>query len=616
MIVLGVNGLDDIFHDSSATLLVDGEIVASVEEERFNRRKHSDGLPLKAIEYCVRKAGLEFADINEVGYYLDPDTWLRARYEELRTRFRYIPRVVERIAKTTAESIRQVETKLRLAFPFTSDVRFHFLNHHLTHASSAFHISGFERAAVLTIDGSGERESSALYVGGPEGLRKLQDFLLFPESLGLIYNFVASHLGLGWVEGPGKLMGLAGYGTPHPKLFGDVIQLRDDCTRPIEVDLSFFDFLRLASNWSRWNEVRKDQDLAQDIMTKVANIPVTSLSDVGVKRLGEPRAANAPLTNRHCDIAASLQRTLEEAVVHLARQAGKLVRGERNLCLAGGVALNVGANRRVCDEHVFDKVFIVPAAYDGGTSLGCALYIDSLRSSRTNYAFDVFSGPDIERDFDIEEACVSFVDRIEWDLLTEEDLILRATHCLIGQQLIGWVQGRMESGPRALGNRSILANPTDPNVKDKLNTRVKKREGFRPYAPSVLQEECANWFDLYESPFMLLEAKVHPHKRSQVPGIVHVDGTSRPQTVREHSNPRYYRLIRSFFERTGIPMVLNTSFNRHGEPIVNRPEEAIAVLLETDLDALFIGRYSIRRKTTQGSDRDLYTVAEQPLVQR
>jgi carbamoyltransferase len=595
MIILGVCGAEAIFHDSSATLVIDGTIVASVEEERFNRKKHSDGLPFNAIAYCLQKGGVSPSDIDDVGFFLEPDALLKRMHGDIAQQYGHVPRTIAYLVEATANSFR-MEEKLRERFTFGARTRFHYLNHHLTHASSAYHISGFERAAVLTIDGFGERESATLYSGSPTRLERVHEFLAFPESLGLLYNAVAAHLGLGWVSGPGKLMGLAGYGTPDPRLFQDVILLLDDARRPVEIDASFLDFFRLALIWSTFRKHAADGKARTFGRTSSFVRGASGLSDKAMERLGEPRLAGDALTQRHCDVAASMQDALERAVLQIVRQVPKWLPDETNLCFAGGVALNVSTNRRIVDSDMFERLFVPPPANDGGTSLGCALYLTSLRSRRWRYDFDVYSGPHIEDDFDVEAACSLFGDRITYQALDEDELVRRAADCLVANKLVGWVQGRMECGPRALGGRSILANPMDPGVKDALNARVKKREAFRPYAPSVLREESSNWFDLDESPFMLLEATVHPHQRDRVPGIVHVDGTSRPQTVTESANPRYYRLIRAFYERSGVPLILNTSFNRHGEPIVNRPEEAITVLLETELDELFLGRYHIRRR--------------------
>ncbi len=567
MIVLGINGIDGLFHDASATLIVDGRIVASVEEERFNRRKHSDGVPVEAITYCLGKSGIEFADVDHVGYNLDPDVFSRMFYHSIIEKYGCDPEKVE-YCFDASQRIRNIKEKLSESFALGDTTRFHFLNHHLAHACSAYYPSGFDRAAVLTIDGAGDRETSTLYRGGPRGLEKIHDFLVYPDSLGYIYTVVAAHLGLGWIAGPGKLMGLAGFGTPNSRMFADIIRLHDDPRRPIAIDLSFFDYYLGGHGFTA----------------------------KGRHRFGDPRADDEPFSRDHFDLAASMQAALEDAMVHLVDQVAILLPDETDLCLAGGVTLNVSANRRILDRGLFERVFVTPPAYDSGTSLGCALYLDARNSGRSRYAFDVYCGPDVEKDYDIVAACKALEDCIQWHHLSDDALFAAAAESLAANGIVGWVQGRMECGPRALGNRSILCNAMSQTVKDDLNARVKKREGFRPYAPAVLQEECGNWFDLTDSPHMMFEATVLEAVRHRVPGIVHVNGTSRPQTVSERTNPRFYRLIRTFFDRTGVPLVLNTSFNRHGEPMVNRPEEAITVLLETGMDDLFIGNYHVRRK--------------------
>lgn len=565
MIIVGLNGVSGIFHDASATLIVDGEIVTSVEEERFNRIKHTNGIPYLSIDYCLTKAGIKFQDIDHIGYYLDPDVLEKTFYTDIIDRFQ-LKSSIAYIADA-ARNIRSVPKNLQERFGAWDKTQFHFMNHHVAHAASAFYISGFEQAAVLTVDGSGDRESSTLYLGTPEGLRKINEYLVYPESLGFIYTVFAAHLGLGWIAGPGKMMGLSAYGTSDLDLFNDIIIHKDDPRKPIEIDLSFFDYYSGG----------------------------TGLSAKGRERFGTAIPEGEAPTQAASNLAASAQAAVQNAVIHLARTIPQIL-PEKNLCFAGGVALNVLINRRLRDLGVFEHLFVTPAAYDGGTSLGCALHLSHKYHRKTQHAFNVYTGPDIEVDFNIRAACRKFEDRIQWKKLDERELLERATDALVRNKIIGWVQGRMECGPRALGNRSLLANASDPKAKDELNRRVKKREPFRPYAPSVLKQEALNWFDIDDSPYMLLEAQVQPNKRDKVPSITHVDNTARPQTVTEADNPRYYRLLKLFFEKSGVPMVLNTSFNRHGEPAVNSPEDAIAVLLETDLDELFVGDYQIRRR--------------------
>jgi carbamoyltransferase len=567
MVILGINGVDELFHDASASLLVDGRIIASVEEERFNRKKHTNGLPFQAIDYCLRTAGVATSSVDHIGYYLQPEVLRQTFLTDILAKYKSDPCSVAHIERA-ATRITGIEARLRERYAFGPQTHFHFLNHHVAHAASVYYVSGFESAAILTIDGSGDRESSVLFHGQGSEIRKIHDFLVYPESLGFLYNVFAAHLGLGWISGPGKLMGLAGYGCPrllHD--FEDVIKLNDDRSHPVEIDLSFFDYY----------------------------LGGQGLSAKGRERFGESLTRGATFTQQHFDLAATVQKVLENVVLHLVRQIRRYLPEEHSLCLSGGVALNVTTNRRVRDFGGFENLFVNPPAYDGGTSLGCALYLDAKLCGRRHRSFDAYLGPDIERDFDIENSLCAFGNLIEWRRLPEPELIECAATALAQKRFVGWVQGRMECGPRALGNRSILANPCRLDTKDRLNAGIKKREAFRPYAPSVLQEESAKWFDLDESPYMLLEAMVHAEKRPYIPAVVHVDGSSRPQTVTEAQNPLYYRLIRRFYEHTGIPLILNTSFNQHGEPVVNRPEEAITLLLATELDDLFVGSYHVRR---------------------
>jgi carbamoyltransferase len=566
MIILGINGINDLFHDASATLIVGNQIIASIEEERFNRRKHTNGLPFNAINYCLNKAGVNFSDIDHIGYYLDPEVLKQVFVDNVIYKYKCSLNGLQYYLNV-AGNISHVREGLAQEFPYASKTEFHYINHHIAHASSAYFISGFDEAAILTMDGSGDRETSALYYANGPNLSKIKDFLVYPESLGFIYTILANHLGLGWIEGPGKLMGLAGYGTPDLSVFRDIISLEDDPVRPINIDLSFFNY----------------------------HTGGPGFSEKGLRLFGPPRTAGEPLEQRHCDLAASMQRMLEKSIVHVVSFIPALLPQTGNLCFAGGIALNVCANRRIQDTGLFEAFFVTPPAYDAGTSLGCALYLNAKYSGCYKYDFDVYCGPHITEDFDINAALIKFADKITWKRLTDEELFETAAGYIKNNKIIGWAQGRMECGPRALGNRSLITNPMNPKAKDDLNSRVKKRESFRPYAPSVLQEEADKWFDLAKSRFMLLEAKVHPDKTGIVPGIVHVDGTSRPQTVSEADNPRYYQLIKKFYKMTGVPMVLNTSFNMHGEPMVNSPDEAILDFLNTEMDALFLENYYITK---------------------
>lgn len=567
MIVLGINGIDGLFHDSSATLVVDGQIVAWATEEMFNRAKHSSGIPFDAIRYCLGSAGISFSEVDHVGYYLDPDVLEKTFIDHVVAAHGADP---DRLSYygTACDRIRELPEKLAEGLGKPTAARFHFLNHHLCHAASAFYASGYDSAAVLTLDGAGDRETCTLYRGDGDELKKIHDFLVYPNSLGFLYTAFSKHLGFDWISGPGKLMGLAGYGTPRPELFRGVVQFKDSLDAPIGLDLSFFDY----------------------------HLGGSGFQAKGLERFGAPRLSSEPFKQRHYDLAATVQRIVECAVVRLAAAARSLLPQEKRLCFAGGVALNISANRRILDAGIFENLFVPPPASDCGASMGAALYLSAANGQRMRHRFDVYCGPHIMKDFSVSDALSAYAARIVSEELSEEKLCAKAAKALSEGKIIGWAQGRAECGPRALGHRSILANPIDPRAKDELNARVKKRESFRPYGPSVLSEYCSSWFDLTESPYMLLEANVLPEKRRYVPSIVHVDGTSRPQSVSYENDPRFYRMLQEFYQRTGVPMVLNTSFNRHGEPIICSPSDAIEVLLDTEMDALFLGDlYIVKR---------------------
>ena len=573
MITLGINGVSGIFHDASATIIKDGQLIASVEEERFNRNKHSNGIPFQAIEYCLESAGIDYHEIDNIGYYLQPDVLLENMYNRMISEYGAEPEKV-RYIQEVSERISSIPSELSKYFKVDLDISpdFKFLNHHLCHAASAYYPSNYQRAAVLVIDGSGDRESISLYKGEENKLEKVHDFMIFPQSLGFIYSMFSAHLGLGSIEGPGKLMGLSAYGNDCRDLVEDLVSFNDDPYMPVTMHLEHFSYHTGHGDFS----------------------------DALVQRFGPARKPEDELTEFHRDIAASIQSLISDAIMHIFRQIPVLLPDEKNLCYAGGLALNVLTNRRMHDEKLFDEIFITPAAYDGGCSLGAAYYLHSLSTPlRIDPVFMPYFGPDTTKNFDLPSALERFSDQIDYERLDDRQLFKLAASdlaCKDHQMIVGWVQGSMELGPRALGNRSMLTSPINKDSKYELDRRVKKREGFRPYAPSVLEEHSSNWFDLEYSPYMLLEAKVHEDKRDRVPGIVHVDGSARPQTVNKNINPRYYQLISEFYNITSVPVILNTSFNRHGEPITNTPEEAILVLLETDLDVLYIENWRITKK--------------------
>jgi len=569
-VTLGIMG-SPRSHDAAAALVVNGCIVAAIEEERFRHIKHVGAYPFEAINACLKMESLSFKDIDHVVYGLIIDRFQKAILDEPLAREPVSPSAIS--ARTRLiESFKDVVPALESHYGVSLVNKFHWINHHLAHAASAYYASGFDEALILSIDGGGDRECAALFHGCGEHLSLVHTFLDYPESLGRLYDrvtmFVIGNPPHGVLLDAGKLMGLAGYGTADPDYFKGIIEIDEsDMYRPVRFDMSWFNVHTGDYPFSRrW-----------------------------LDRFGAPRTKNGNFDSQHYVMAASGQMILEKAMVAMARAAKRQYPSIRNLCLSGGTVLNVCANRRILDDGQFENLFIAPAANDAGTALGGALYAHTAATGFHKYDYTVYSGQHISEDYDIEETLRSFGGRISYRQYSEPALYDEVSDRLIHNHIIGWAQGRMEFGPRALGNRSLLTNPANPLSKDIMNAKAKKREQYRPYAPSVLWEECGKWFDLQTSPHMLLEARLLPERKGMLPGITHIDGTTRPQTVTEGENPRYYRLLKAFFEKTGIPALLNTSLNGHGETIINSPLDAVLFLLNSEIDAMVIGDYVVTR---------------------
>ncbi len=568
--VLGIMGCPHS-HDAAAALVCEGRIVAAVEEERFRHIKHVGAYPFFSIDACLRRAGLSFGEIDRIVFGIIPDRFKRTILDEPLAREQVSPAAVESRTRLV-ESFKGVVPALQAHYGVSCAEKFHWINHHTAHAASAYFASGFEESVVLSVDGSGDRECAALFRGRGGDLSLEHSFLDYPESLGRFYDMVTRFvIGMpqhGLVLDAGKLMGLAGYGKADPEYFSGLVEIDDgDDYRPVRFDMSYFSVHSGEYPFSRkWRE-----------------------------RFGAPRSRNGNFEAHHFAMAASAQAVLERAMVAMVRAAKRLFPNVENLCLSGGTTLNVCANRRIHDDGRFERLFIAPAANDAGTALGAALYGHALATGCRRHEYSVYSGPDIAVDFDIEGILRSFGGRIAYEKLPEAELCERVADRLARNQIVGWAQGCMEFGPRALGNRSLLTNPGNPLSKDIMNAKAKKREHYRPYAPSVLQEECSRWFDIDASPHMLLEARLLPGRRGTLPGITHVDGTTRPQTVTEQDNPRYHRLLREFHQRTGLPALLNTSLNGHGETIVNSPLDAVLFLLGSEIDAIAVGDFLVTR---------------------
>jgi carbamoyltransferase len=563
-------GINAVFHDSAACLVLDGDVVAAAEEERFTRIKHGKRplpfsvweLPYHAIDYCLAAAGIELADVDHVAYSFDPYLLLDRRGATITLPLEpsagataglapWEPLLLSYVVNAERQLVDGVPHRLAARFRSAKRSRhwqWHFVEHHLAHEASAFLPSPFDDAAVLTLDGRGEKTATSYghFTGGE--YRRLGQVPL-PSSLGLLYEQVTDYLGFLRSSDEYKVMALASYGRPrYVDWFRDVVELTGEggyVVHPARLEQKF----------------------------------------------GPPRQRGAPLEERHFDVARSLQAVLEETVSDLARWLRRAT-GSRNLCMAGGVALNCVLNGRLRAQRIFDRIFVQPAAGDAGTALGAALWIDwrhgaHERRFRMDHAY---LGPEYG-DAEIETE----LRRSKQKYRRADDVAEETAELLAADRIVGWFQGRMEFGPRALGARSILASPLDAAMQRRLN-EIKDREDFRPVAPAVLEEAAGEWFvDAERAPFMLFVFEVAPGKAERIPAVRHVDGTARVQTVGVHEAPRYRALLEAFGRRTGVPVLVNTSFNSRGEPVVCTPRDALESFWSTPLDALAIGSFLIEK---------------------
>jgi len=581
MNILGINA----YHgNASAAIVCDGRLVAAVEEERFNRVKYAAGFPAKAIRYCLEEAGLSLADIDHVAVPRNP-------YARLGTKLFYAIRMPS-FARGRVKVLRKftgVREALASAFdtdPASLQATFHRVEHHQAHLASTYFVSPFERAAVLSADGLGDFASTMWGTGEGSRLR-VNGSIAFPHSLGLYYTAVTQYLGFLKFGDEYKVMGLAGYGQPEQlDAFREIVQFDEPSKKNgFRLGLAYFTHHRTGPEMS-WAEADKTPTLGR------------LYSEEMPRRLGASRSPEEPVEARHRNLAASLQARLEEVYLGMLKKLAEST-GQKSVCLAGGVAFNCVANGKIFEATPFERVYVQPAAGDAGLSVGAAFYVwhQILRQPRSfvmDHAYwgPGFAKPRIQKAIDasnLRQAGYVVAD------LAEAELIPRAAAIIADGKILGWFQGRAEWGPRALGNRSIVVDPRRPEMKDVLNKRIKHREIFRPFAPSILAENADEWFARSDpSPFMCMAYPVRPEKRDKIPAPTHVDGTGRLQTVTRDANPRYWELIRAFRDATGVPLVLNTSFNDN-EPIVCRPEEALDCFLRTQMDALVLGDFLITR---------------------
>lgn len=586
-------GLSAFYHDSAACLIKDGKIIAAAQEERFTRKKHDSSFPENAIKYCLKEAKINPSMVDNVAFYEKPFI----KFERLlETYLAFAPRGFSSFVKAMPLWIKDKLFQKRILIKNLEQIlgvdggwkeKLLFSEHHLSHAASAFFPSPFENAAVLTLDGVGEWTTTSLAIGRGKSLKVIKE-VHFPHSLGLLYSAFTYYTGFKVNSGEYKVMGLAPYGEPKyvEIIKNNLITVADDGS--FQLDMSYFNY---ATGLTMTN--KKFDTLFG----------------------GPPRKPEAELTQREMDLAASVQKVTEEVVVKIARGILEET-GERNLCLAGGVALNCVANGILLRKKIFDKIWIQPAAGDAGGALGAALSIWHLYHNKNRtvtldrdamkgaYLGPKFSDSEIEMELNVAGA--------RFKRLDDGELIESTATALAEEKAVGWMQGRMEFGPRALGGRSILADPRSPTMQKQLNLKVKYRESFRPFAPSVLSEEVGTWFHHEgDSPYMLLVGEVHKDKqhemtdkqkslfgieklnvpRSMVPAVTHVDYSARIQTVHFDTNPIYHALISKFKEKTGCPILINTSFNVRGEPIICSPLDAFKCFMGTELDVLVIGNY-------------------------
>lgn len=603
---MNILGISAYYHDAAACLVCDGEIIAAAQEERFTRKKHDAEFPVNAIAYCLEEASIQPSEVDYVVFYDKPFL----KFERLlETYLAYAPRGFKSFSTSLPVWLKDKLFQKSVISSALKDLwgkeidwseRLLFSEHHLSHAASAFFPSPFEEAAVLTMDGVGEWTTTSLAIGKGNQLSVVKE-IQFPHSIGLLYSAFTYYTGFKVNSGEYKVMGLAPYGEPKyvDLIKSHLIDIKEDGS--FSLDMSYFNYATGLTMTSA-----KFHDLFG----------------------APPRKPESELTQREMDLAASIQAVTEEVVIKLAKGVARET-GLKNLCLAGGVALNCVANGKLLREKVFENIWIQPAAGDAGGALGAALGAYHLMLGKPRVLsgkMDGMKGSYLGPQYSQEEV----EHRLEavgavFESLSEEEMIERTAQALADGKAVGWHQGRMEFGPRALGGRSIIADPRSPTMQKLLNLKVKFRESFRPFAPSVLREDVADWFEIdSDSPYMLLVADVVKDKRiqmteeqealfgieklniprSEIPAVTHVDYSARIQTVRPETNPRYYKLIKRFKELTGCPVLVNTSFNVRGEPIVLAPEDAFACFMGTGLDVLVISNCQLLKERQSARAQD------------
>jgi len=562
-------GISCYYHDSAAALLKDGHVIAAVEEERFSRKKFDDDFPKMAINWCLKEAGISPEQIDSVAFYDKPVL----KFERLLDNYIAVaPRGLYSFLDTIPKWLHKRlwiknDIKKNLC-GFNGDII--FPEHHLSHAAYSFYTSPFEESAILTTDGVGEWSTTSIGMGNHTSIKLLQD-IRWPHSLGLFYSAFTYFLGFQVNEGEYKLMGLASFGKPkyYDLIWDNIIDVKNDGSIHLNMDYFAFTYDKVMTN-QKFSEL------------------------FGI----EPKKENEEMKQIHFDIGASAQKVLEDVLLKMVEYVYEKTKS-KNLCLGGGVALNGVANYRILKESSFENLHIPPSPGDAGSAVGCGQYLyfshrnqKRIIDNPTNKIIEnVYVGPSFST-----EEIKQFLENnnIEYQEFGEDETVKNCAKLISEGNVVGWYQGKMEWGPRALGNRSILADPRRKEMKDVLNEKIKHRESFRPFAPSILEEYVTEYFDIdIPSPYMLMVAPVK--KPDSIPAVTHVDGTGRVQTVSKNSNPLYHKVISEFHKLTNIPVIINTSMNVRGEPIVNTPEEAHNMLMKTDMDYLFMKNFMVKK---------------------
>jgi carbamoyltransferase len=594
---MNILGISAYYHDSAAALLSNGQLIAAAQEERFSRKKHDPGFPQNAILYCLSTSGVKLADIDYICFYDKP----LIKFERLLETYLFsAPKGVRSFTKAMPVWLKEklflkVILKKELAklgeIPEKELPPLLFNEHHRSHAASAFFPSPFEKAAVLCLDGVGEWATTSVWKGDNNSLTPLWE-IDFPHSLGLLYSAFTYFTGFKVNSGEYKLMGLAPYGEPRfvTQILDNLLDLKKDGT--FRLDMRYFNYLSgLTMTNKRFNKLFE----------------------------GPPRNPESQITQREMDLARSIQVVTEKIILRLANTVNQEL-GEPNLCLAGGVALNCVANGRILEEGPFDKLWIQPASGDAGGAVGAAFSVwhEYLNNKRTVTSDDSMQGAYLGPKLPAEDI-QKYLDSVGavYHRMEEEELLEYVAELLAEGNIVGWFQGRMEFGPRALGNRSILGDPRNPKMQSTMNLKIKHRESFRPFAPAVILDKATEWFNLkHKSPYMLLVTSIREEKRkavsegseklfgidklkitrSEIPAVTHVDWSARVQTVSKDTNPKFYQLINKFEQRTDCPVLINTSFNVRGEPIVCSPEDALRCFMHTEIDYLALENFLLHKK--------------------